>query len=270
MLTDVHVHLLSPRNRLDPPEAFEDEGEILRAEMTVPHARAVWQRASLEELLDDMAQSGVQRSLVFGFPWRNPQRCAWDNEYVEQCVRAHPQRLRGLAVFQPGLPGAPEEVTARLASGCFAGVKIKAQWQGHCLSDSQLWRAVLEIVQAQRGLALVHVEQSLKPPRGNGPHELLQLARAFPELKIIAAHFGAMLGLYEPYEPAARLLKNVLYDTAMGAPGPVAAAYQAAGVGDKMIFGSDFPMHSPAKLLAQLPEETRERIGSLNFSSWWP
>lgn len=273
MKIDAHVHLLSRRNTFDDPDAFGDEGELLAAEMRDPRCRAGWQRANFEELLSSMDRNGIDKSLVFGFPWRSAERCRHDNDYVEECVARSQGRLIGLAVFQPlEGPAALSEVRQRLDSGHFRGVKIKAQWQAHSLCNAELWAPVLELVQQARGLALVHVEQFNKPPRGNGPYELLEFLRAFPDLRVIAAHFGAMAGMYFPYGPTRALLKNVLFDTSLGRCGEVAAAYSQMGLSAQMAFASDFPMHEQdaiwSQLEAHLSPAVLGQVAGPNLWSW--
>lgn len=273
MKIDAHVHLLSPRNTFDEPDAFATEGELLAAEMMDPRCRAGWQRANYEELLRCMDRSSIDKSLVFGFPWRSPERCRYDNDYVQECVERSQGRLIGLAVFQPAEGSQSlKEVSQRLQSGFFRGVKIKAQWQDHSLCDADLWAPVLNIVRKAQGIALVHVEQINKPPRGNGPYELLEFLRAFPDLRVIAAHFGAMAGMYFPHGPTRSLLDNVLFDTSLGRCGEVAAAYVQLGLGAKLIFASDFPMHDPAELWKQLESnlspEVLKLVAGDNLWSW--
>jgi uncharacterized protein len=254
MIIDAHVHLLSPCTRKDPPESFADEGPFLSMEMSRPDLRAVWNRASYEALTREMDDSGVDQSVVFGFPWRSPSRCARDNEYAAECAQRARGRLAWMAVFQPLLAKeAVAEFRRFVSDPNFVGVKIKAQFQDHSLADAQLWRPLLEEVASAGKHAIIHVQQAISPSHGNGPFEFLELVRAFPGLRVVAAHFGGMIGMYSSYPPARTALKNVLFDTALGVTaGEVAAAYVNFGLASRLVFGSDFPMHSPAKIIADL------------------
>ncbi len=114
------------------------------------------------------------------------------------------------------------------------------------------------------------VQQPVSLSYGNGPSELLHLVKEFPNLKIIAAHYGGMLGMYWPYPPVRQALNNVYYDTALGvSAGEVAAAYVSVGLSDRILFGSDFPMHSPAKIINDLRRtldiEILEKVLGGNF-----
>lgn len=250
---DAHVHLLAARNRNDPDDAYSAEGLHLYREMSTPHCREVWKRANSEELLSAMDRSSIDKAIAFGFPWRTAERCRWDNEYVAESIASARGRLAGLAVFQPFAGReAVEEVETCFTEFGFIGVKIKAQMQGYSLADAELLRPVLEVVAHHRGVALVHVEQAWKPPSGNGPAELLQFLAAFPELRVIAAHFGGMAGMYYPYAGLRRRFDNVVFDSALGTAGDTAAAFHAVGLGARVVFASDFPGAMPEDVIESL------------------
>lgn len=253
MRLDAHVHLLAARNRNDEDSAYRSEGAALYREMSTPHCRRVWQRATEDQLLAAMDSNEIDKAIAFGFPWRTPERCRWDNEYVAECVARSSGRVFGLAVFQP-LAGADAvaEVERCFTQHGFVGVKIKAQMQGHSLADEDLLRPVLEVVRDHGGIVLVHVEQAWKESQGNGPGELLEFLAAFPDVRVIAAHFGGMAGMYFPYPALRERFQNVVFDSALGTAGDTAAAYAAVGLGDRVVFASDFPGARPDEIIRSL------------------
>ena len=271
MIIDAHVHLLSPKNREDAADTFLAEGDFLYHEMSVTHEKQIWQRASFENLMRVMEDTEIDGAVVFGFPWRSSDRCRWDNEYVANCCQLADGKLWWLAVFQPYCgQTAVDELYNCLSDPHMLGVKIKAQFQGFSLTEDGLLRPFLEEVCRHEKIALIHVQQPINASYGNGPFELLTLAKHFPDVKIIAAHYGGMLGMYSAYLPVREMLSNVFYDTALGVTaGEVAAAYSNIGLGDKVLFGSDFPMHSPGKIITDLKhtldEEILEKVLGGNF-----
>jgi predicted TIM-barrel fold metal-dependent hydrolase len=271
MIIDTHVHLLAPENRKDSPSQFSSEGEFLRLEMSDPKARKVWQRASYENLLNVMDESHIDHALVFGFPWKSMERCRRDNNYAAECSIKANGKLWWLAVFHP-FDGrtAVEELKNIIGDPYMIGVKIKAQFQDYSLKDIDLLRPFLEEITRHNKIALLHVQQPINSSNGNGANELLNLIENFPNLKVIAAHFGGMLGMYQPYPPVGNKLRNVYYDTAMGiTAGEMAAVYASLGLTNKMFFGSDFPMHSPKKIINDLKHflenKQSQRVLGLNF-----
>lgn len=265
MIIDAHAHLLSPRTRSDPPEAFADEGRFLSVELSRPDLRTVWNRASYENLIAEMDLHRVDRAVVFGFPWKYSERCRWDNEYAAECAHRSGGRLLWMAVLQPAAMESVAAFREYVADPTFVGLKIKAQFQDHSLASVDLWRPLLDEVGAANKVALVHVQQAISPANGNGPMEFLGFARSFPTVTIIAAHYGGMVGLYWPYPPAREVLQNVMYDTALGVTaGEVGALYANAGLAGRVVFGSDFPMHSPGKIMADLKRKlTPEQLAGV-------
>lgn len=84
------------------------------------------------------------------------------------------------------------------------------------------------------------------PGKGTvGPAEAAALCTHHPELKVVFAHMGGGLWLYELMPEMATILQNAWYDTAalpfLYAPSVYRAAW-AAGLGKKILFGSDFPI----------------------------
>jgi len=273
MKIDAHVHLLAPQNRKDIVESFRTEGPALYREMSHPPTRRIWQSANMEDLLLEMDRNRIQKAIAFGFPWRTQERCCWDNAYVAECVSRSGGRLLGLAVFQPFIgKAAVLEVKRCFEEYGFIGVKIKAQWQGYSLTDRDLLEPIIEIVAAHDGIALVHVEQSTKPSNGNGPREFLQFLELFPDLRIIAAHFGGMTGMYFPYSLIKKRFRNVVFDCALGTAGDIASAYIAVGLEDRLVFGSDFPAMQPGTIInalsGRVPDQSLNMILGANIERW--
>ena len=114
--------------------------------------------------------------------------------------------------------------------------------------------------------------------KGKGGAELqqvYQLARRFPDLKLVCAHWGGGLPFYELMPEVAKVMANVYYDTAASpfiySSKIYAVAKEIVGAG-KILFGTDFPLLSPRRYFreleeAGLPEEDRQRIFGLNIAA---
>ncbi len=111
------------------------------------------------------------------------------------------------------------------------------------------------------------------PGKGRmGPEHAYKFAVNNPENTIIFAHWGGGLFFYELMPEVQRALKHVCYDTAASPflfrPAAYAAA-RAAGVLDKVLLGSDFPLLSPARYYreweeAGLTEEEKTGVWGAN------
>src|SRR5690606_10193432 len=67
-----------------------------------------------EDLIASMDAAGVDRSILAGFPWRDPGLCREHNDYMAEAVRTYPERLAWLGTVSPLDPGAAAE-----AARCF-------------------------------------------------------------------------------------------------------------------------------------------------------
>jgi predicted TIM-barrel fold metal-dependent hydrolase len=97
------------------------------------------------------------------------------------------------------------------------------------------------------------------PGKGTAtPEKLLAFFAAYPELRVVAAHWGGGLPFYELMPEVEALCRNVVYDTAASTYlyrwDVFPAVEQVIGAG-KILFGTDYP------LLKQKPF-LRKAIGS--------
>ena len=53
------------------------------------------------ELLDAMDENEVNKSVIFGFPWKNPETFRMHNDYIMEMIQKYPRRFAGLGCFDP-------------------------------------------------------------------------------------------------------------------------------------------------------------------------
>lgn len=145
------------------------------------------------------------------------------------------------ATFYPE-PGVGEQVAAGIA----AGVEIfKVHTQvGEFLLDDPALGPAWEAIEAAAVPVVIHVGSG---PVGNaftGPEHLQRLLRAYPDLRVVVAHLGApeyaaFLDLAETYEHTR--LDTTMVFTDFFVPFPEDLVPRLAGLGDKILYGSDFP-----------------------------
>ena len=112
MIIDCHTHLFPDEIRKSRLEFFAGEPafELLYGD---PRARMVGTR----ELIAAMDAGGVDRAVVFGFPWRQARLFKRHNDYIMAAVAAYPERLIGLACFDAVHPEAATETRRCLDGG---------------------------------------------------------------------------------------------------------------------------------------------------------
>ncbi|MCK5783516.1 MAG: amidohydrolase family protein, partial [Desulfobacterales bacterium] len=111
---------------------------------------------------------------------------------------------------------------------------------------------------------------------GKTPNTLAQiynLAKTFPDNKIILAHWGGGIFFYTLLKKEVKeTLKNIYYDTAASpflyTPDIYRAAINMAGL-DKILLGTDYPLLPPSRYFSELESagmtaEEKEQICGLN------
>jgi len=105
MRIDIHTHLFPEaiRNNRNAWFAGEPAFKLL---YDSPKSRM----SGAEELIQVMDEQGIDRSVVFGFPWISLETARRNNDYIIKSVNRHSDRLIGFCCMDPGQPGAENEV----------------------------------------------------------------------------------------------------------------------------------------------------------------
>ena len=243
-MIDFHVHLY-------PPEIVKEASKIAEREPyfdSLIHSR-VHKWGALEDLLPRMERDGVERAVVFGFAFKDLALCKLCNDYVIDCVSRYPGKLDGMCVVPPLARGFDEEILRCADAGLIGVGELFPEGQGIDISDiSQTWR--LAAAADEAGLCILwHTAEPVGhnyDGKGNvGPREAAVFCVNHPEVRVIFAHLGGGLWLYELMPEMRLYLANAMYDLA-ALPWlydvPVLNAIEAAGVTGKFLMGTDFPI----------------------------
>lgn len=213
--------------------------------------------ARAEDVIAAMDASGVDRTLLLGFPWRDPAICALHNDYIIEAVGRYPDRLLGFAIVQPSEGEAAARELARcLDAGLLGCGELGPDGQGFRLESIHDLGPVAEALIAARRPLLTHCSEPLGHDyAGKGtvwPQFLYQAARNFPDLLLVGAHWGGGLPFYELMPEVAAAMHNVYYDSA-------ASTYlyrfdvfrQVAAVtgADRILWATDYPLLGQARFL---------------------
>ena len=90
MIIDFHTHVFPSFFRDDRSALFSDE-PAFKSIYCSSQAKLV----GAKELLLSMDEGGVHRSVIFGFPWEEPENYRRHNDYVIESVHRHPDRFVG-------------------------------------------------------------------------------------------------------------------------------------------------------------------------------
>jgi predicted TIM-barrel fold metal-dependent hydrolase len=274
MIIDCHTHIFPDEVRKD-REAFckRDEGfsSIYR------NSRA--KIAGVEDLIASMDESGVERSVICGFPWSQPDLCSLHNQYLMESASRYPGRLIVFISLLFSNPGWSERELNRWIKDGAKGVGEIAFYRQEMTSqDIDSMKPVLTQMEKEGIPILLHVNETIGhsyPGKGMTPLDrFYELILSFPKLAILLAHWGGGLPFYELMPEVAKAMANVYYDTAASpflySRKIYATVSEMVGV-RKILFGTDFPLISPKRYFQELEgsglsEEDRKKILGLNFS----
>jgi predicted TIM-barrel fold metal-dependent hydrolase len=149
---------------------------------------------------------------------------------------------------------------------------MRSDSQGYDLGDKVLMEPIVEVALKHNLIYLTHASEPvghMYPGKGSiTPDAIYRFVSNFPELRVICAHWGGGLPFYALMPEVADAMKNTFFDTA-ATPflyRPQVFETVAATVGaDKILFGSDYPLLSPKRVMAQieaadLPRDSKAMI----------
>ncbi len=249
MIIDSHTHLFFQAVADDRTPFFDNEPEF-KLLYHSPKSKI----ATVSQLIDAMDRHEVDISILSGFPWRNPEYTKRNNDAVLEAVTAYPKRLRGLACFDLAWKGAAKEAERCIDAGLSGVGELAFYLSGIDDRAIRLLEPVMDILKRKGNLpCMIHTNEPLGHHYpGKTPVTLEQidnLAQAFPDNKIILAHWGGGIFFYHIMKKQMKeRLKNIWYDTAASVflydPEIYDMALKA-GVLEKILFGTDYPLLTP-------------------------
>jgi uncharacterized protein len=253
MIVDFHTHVF-------PPEIIARRDEFVTRDPWLGelYGNPKAKMATVDDLLASMETNQIDAAVTCPFGWRDSGLAQECNSYIIQAMKDHPGRIIGLASVQPlAIRHAVAELERCRKAGMPGFGELMPHGQGYRLSDTAL---LAPLVDAATHLGLFVLTHASEPVghlyQGKGdvtPAELEVFLRAFPDLLVVAAHWGGGLPLYELMPEVQAEAANVWYDSA-ASPflyRPEIFSMVARIVGArKILWGSDFPLISHQRMLA--------------------
>ena len=169
--------------------------------------------ASAEDVVAHMEASGVDRTIVMGFPWKDGGLCREHNDYLLEAIHKYPDRLIAFATIQPLDARDAQELERCLDAGMMGMGELGPDGQKFDIEDKWVLEATAAVLQAHGRPLLVHSSEPMGHEyAGKGkqhPWRLLTLAQNFPDLTIVLAHWGGGLPFYELMPEVREALRNV-------------------------------------------------------------
>ncbi len=266
MTVDAHTHLFPPSQaKARDAIAARDAGF---AEIYGDPAAAI---ADAPALLAALREDGIEAAVALGFAFTGEREVAEQNEYLLGVAAETPRAIVPFATVNPALPGWEREAERALSRGARGFGELRPGTQGwDPLGEAGRRLAALT---GEAGAALLwHSSEPVGhryPGKhgGLGPTELIEVAKAAPEVTMVGAHLGAGASFYLSMPEVRKALPNLLFDTAAASllydSGTIARLVATAGA-ERVLFGSDFPLRRPgAELKGALQGLDAEATGAI-------
>jgi predicted TIM-barrel fold metal-dependent hydrolase len=250
MRIDAHIHYTPPEMAAELARLAEQEPYwgLLVTPADINHTSQGW--ATPERMIADMDAAGIDKVVLLGEYRQQHEGCVARNDQALAILRRWPERVIAFAVVQPKAGHRALDELARCLDGGMQGVgELGPYGQGYTLDDPDFLRLAEACIRRNVPLNLHVSEEIGHYYLGKSTTPLLhyhQLARRYPELKLILAHWGGGLLFYEIMPEVRRDLRNIWYDTA-GSPllYPTEAIFRVALQcvdHRKLLYGSDYPL----------------------------
>ena len=272
MTVDFHTHVF-------PPQIKGNRNKYIERDpcFAILYSNPDSKMATAEELIASMDEAGVDISVILNIGWTTHELCVETNDYIIDSVSRYPQRLVGFCAVQPQSPKAAVAEIERCAQAGIRGVgEMRPDMQLFDLGDEVVMEPLVEVLRKHQLVLLLHASEPVGhdyPGKGGiTPDMLYPFITSFPDLTLVCAHWGGGLPFYALMPEVKQAMSNVYFDTAASpflyTPQVYHQVIPLVGA-DKILFGSDYPLLAPSRLLEEikaldLPEETKNLILSGN------
>ncbi|AZP15329.1 amidohydrolase [Streptomyces aquilus] len=253
-LVDVHTHFM-PERVLDKVWAYFDAQGDLTGGLEWP----ITYRRQEAERADVLRRFGVRAFTSMLYPHK-PGMARWLNGWAADFAHRTPECLHTATLYpEPG-------VEAYVREAVEAGARVfKAHVQvGAYDPADELLRPAWGVLAEARIPVVIHCGSGPAPGKHTGPEPIARVLARHPGLRLIVAHMG--MPEHEDFLSLAERYPEVRLDTTMAftdfteafMPFPRGALPRLAGLGDRVLLGSDFP-NIPYPYVHQL--HALERLG---------
>jgi predicted TIM-barrel fold metal-dependent hydrolase len=269
VIIDFHTHVVPPGIKERRQKYLKDACfSTLYAE---PKAKLI----TADELIAAMDEYEIDKSVIVNLGWTSHELCVETNDYVLESVSRFPERLIGFCAVQPSAGDKAIKELERCAKNGAKGLgEMRPDVQGFDFEKDSVVKPVIEAIIEKGLIFLIHTSEPVGHQYfGKGkitPEFIYPLIVNYPDLKLVCAHWGGGLPFYALMPEMEKAFKNVYFDTAatpfLYKPQIFKQVADIAG-SDKILFGSDYPLLSPRRIIDQLdsvslsPEDKAKILG---------
>jgi predicted TIM-barrel fold metal-dependent hydrolase len=272
MIIDFHTHIFSPDVK-NHREKYINEDRLFASLYSNPRAKLI----TADDLISAMDEQHIDKSVILNIGWESHELCVRSNDYLINAMLRFPERLIAFCMVKPD----SLDLALRELEQCSQnGVKgIGEMRPTTSLQTNEYLGPIVEYMTERKLILLTHSSEPvghIYPGKGDiTPEHLYPLIQRFPGLKIVCAHWGGGLPFYSLMPEVKTALENVYFDSAASPFLYTSQVYaetaRLAGI-DKILFGSDYPLLNPQRILNEisalkLTEEQSKKILSENATT---
>lgn len=255
MIIDFHTHIF-PKEIREKRDCYFPSESAFELLYCSPKSKLI----GADDMIRMMDEQGVDKSVVFGFPWRSAEIFKRNNDYVAEAVERYPDRLIGFCCFDSAAAGAPREAERCLAGGLSGVGELAFYESGIDASARGALTPIMEICRQRNLPIMLHTNEPVGHQYpGKTPNTLEQIytfIKNFPENRIVLAHWGGGLFFFALLKKEVKeCLARVYFDTAatpyLYDQDVYAIATKILGP-EKVLFGSDYPLLKPQRYFDEL------------------
>ena len=216
--------------------------------------------STAEELIEVMDETEINIAVVLGMGWADNSFNSHINDYILDSYKTFPDRLIPLTGVVPlsGDVGIYEaERCIALGSKGFGEIHLSSQ--GINISNMDSIRPYVNLLVSHGFPTVIHASEPVGhkyPGKGTTTPKILEsFIHNFPKLKVILAHWGGGMFLYELMPEIESSFRNVYYDSSatplLYDKHVFEIAVKVVGAG-KILFGSDYPLVHPRRVMDEI------------------
>jgi len=255
MIIDFHTHVF-------PPHIKKNRSKYIDRDpcFAILYSDSKAKMATADELVADMDKNGIDISVIVNIGWTTHDLCVETNDYILESIARYPGRLVGICAVQPNSYEAAIDEIERCAKAGVLGVgELRPDIQLFDLGDAVFMAPLVEVMTKHKLILLSHASEPVGHTyAGKGtvtPETLYPFITSFPDLTVVCSHWGGGLPFYALMPEVKQAMDNVFFDTAASpllySPEVYTQVAQLVG-GDKILFGTDYPLLSPSRLLDEI------------------
>ncbi|MDR1892239.1 MAG: amidohydrolase family protein, partial [Oscillospiraceae bacterium] len=239
------IELVEREIKLDNMKIIDSHAHIYPDRIAEKAARAISEfygvpmaaNGTLSSLFAAGDKAGIERFVVHSVA-TTPRQAISINRFLAQTTAAYPERLTGLGALHPASETLVSDIEYIKNNG-LKGVKIHPDFQRFNLDSPEAFA----LFEALEGVLPVLIHTGDSRTDFSSPKRLKRVLRAFPRLKVIAAHFGG----WSVWQEAARVLggMDLFVDTSSSLYAlsvTEAEELVRAFTPERVLFGVDYPM----------------------------